>query len=70
MKNIKPVPPQHVIDALKALKRASRLARKLSQATDTPFIYTRNGKIVKEIIAKSWCLTNQQSLIRSKRLDV
>ena len=53
MKTKKSQPPKHVLEVLKALKRASKLARKVSQATGTPFIYMRDGKIIKEIVSKS-----------------
>jgi tartrate dehydratase alpha subunit/fumarate hydratase class I-like protein len=44
--------PEHVQAVLRALKRARKLARKISQETGTPLIYVKNGKIVKEMIAK------------------
>ena len=44
--------PEHVQVVLRALKRARKLARKVSQETGTPFIYMKDGKIVREIIAK------------------
>ena len=44
--------PEHVQVVIRALKRARKLARKVSQETGTPFIYMKGGKIIKEMIAK------------------
>lgn len=44
--------PEHVKVIIRALKRARKLARKVSQETGTPFIYMKGEKIIKEIITK------------------
>jgi hypothetical protein len=44
--------PEDVQAMIRALKRARKAARKVSQETGTPFIYMKDGKIVKEMIPK------------------
>jgi len=47
-----PIYPEHVKIIIQALKRARKLARKVSQETRTPLIYMKDGKIIKEMITK------------------
>jgi hypothetical protein len=44
--------PEDLQAIIRALKRARKAARKVSQETGTPFIYMKDGKIVKEMIPK------------------
>jgi hypothetical protein len=44
--------PDDINAMIKALKRARKLARQVSFETGTPFIYMKNGKIIKEMISK------------------
>ena len=44
--------PEHVQIVIRALNRARKLARKISQETGTPFIYMKGDKIIKEMITK------------------
>jgi len=44
--------PEHVQVVLRALKRARKLARRVAFETNTPLIYMKDGKIVKEMITK------------------
>ncbi|MDH4401192.1 MAG: hypothetical protein QE486_05780 [Burkholderiaceae bacterium] len=44
--------PEDLLPIIRALKRARKAARKVSQETGTPFIYMKDGKIVKEMIPK------------------
>lgn len=44
--------PDDIDAMIKALKRARKLARKVSFETGTPFIHVKNGKIIKEMITK------------------
>ncbi|CAN1564934.1 hypothetical protein MCERE10_03662 [Burkholderiaceae bacterium] len=53
MAKLAPEYPEHVRVVIRALKRARKLARKVSQATGTPLIYMKGDKIIKEMIAKA-----------------
>lgn len=44
--------PDDIDAMIKALKRARKLARKISFETGTPFIHVKNGKVIKELITK------------------
>lgn len=44
--------PEHVQVVIRALKRARKLARRVSFETNTPLIYMKDGKIIKEMITK------------------
>lgn len=44
--------PEDLLAIIRALRRARKAARKVSQETGTPFIYMKDGKIIKEMIPK------------------
>ena len=52
MPNKKFAQPDDIEAMIKALKRARKLARKVSFETGTPFIHIKNGKVIKEMISK------------------
>jgi hypothetical protein len=52
MPNKKFAQPDDIDAMIKALKRARKLARKVSFETGTPFIHVKNGKLIKEMITK------------------
>jgi hypothetical protein len=52
MPKVAPKYPEHVQIVIRALKRARKLARKVSQETGTPFIYMKGDKLIKEMIPK------------------
>lgn len=43
-------PPERSLSALRALERATKVAKKLAYDTDTYFITEKDGKIIKEKI--------------------
>ena len=59
MPKLAPEYPEHVRVVIRALKRARKLARKVSQETNTPLIYMKGDKIIKEMIAKAWVKTQR-----------
>ena len=46
----KSAPPERSLTALRALERASRVAKKLAFETNTYFITEKDGKVIKEKI--------------------
>jgi len=52
MPKTKTIYPEHVMVVVQALKRARKLARQVSFETGTPFIYMKDGKIIKEMMTK------------------
>jgi hypothetical protein len=44
--------PQETLDALKALRRSAKLAKKISFLTGTFFVHMKDGKIVKEKVTQ------------------
>lgn len=44
--------PQETLNALKALRRSAKLAKKISFLTGTFFVYMKDGKIIKEKVTQ------------------